>query len=133
MNENFKIGIIGLGYVGLPLAIEFTNAQYNVTGIDIDESKVDLINSGKKTGELLWRMPIDEKYMKMINSKVADIKNIGGRYGGAITAAAFLAHFTKDEKWAHLDIAGTAWEVGPDKGSTGRPVKLLTDFVISNK
>ena len=52
---------------------------------------------------------------------------------GAITAAAFLANFTKGEKWAHLDIAGTAWEIGQDKGSTGRPVKLLTDFVMTNK
>ena len=58
---------------------------------------------------------------------------IAAIYGGAITAAAFLANFTKDEKWAHLDIAGTAWDSGINKGSTGRPVKLLTDFVMTNK
>ena len=68
-----------------------------------------------------------------IRDSFADIQNIGGRYGGAITAAAFLAKFTDDIKWAHLDIAGTAWEVGKDKGSTGRPVSLLTDFILSNQ
>jgi len=72
-------------------------------------------------------------YFDELKTNFADIQNIGGRYGGAITAAAFLANFTKDEKWAHLDIAGTAWDSGNDKGSTGRPVKLLTDFVMTNK
>ena len=69
---------------------------------------------------------------KELKTNFADIQNIGGRYGGAITAAAFLAKFTDGIKWAHLDIAGTAWEVGKNKGSTGRPVSLLIDFVLSN-
>ena len=67
-----------------------------------------LIKSGEKTGELLWRMPIGDKYMEMIKSKVADIKNVGGRYAGAITAAEFIHAFVEDTPWAHIDIAGTS-------------------------
>ncbi len=89
--------------------------------------------SAEKTGDRVWQLPLYDDYFEELKTNFADIQNIGGRYGGAITAAAFLANFTKDEKWAHLDIAGTAWETGNNKGSTGRPVKLLTDFVTSNK
>jgi leucyl aminopeptidase len=67
-----------------------------------------LIKSGEETGELLWRMPIGDKYMEMIKSKVADIKNVGGRYAGAITAAEFIHAFVEDTPWAHIDIAGTS-------------------------
>ena len=89
--------------------------------------------SAEITGDRVWELPLYNDYFDELKTNFADIQNIGGRYGGAITAAAFLANFTKDEKWAHLDIAGTAWEIGPDKGSTGRPVKLLADFVMANK
>jgi len=89
--------------------------------------------SADKTGDRVWELPLYSDYFDELKTNFADIQNIGGRYGGAITAAAFLANFTKDEKWAHLDIAGTAWDSGNDKGSTGRPVKLLTDFVMTNK
>ena len=89
--------------------------------------------SADNTGDRVWELPLYQDYFDEIKTNFADIQNIGGRYGGAITAAAFLATFTKDQKWAHLDIAGTAWEIGQDKGSTGRPVKLLTDFVMTNK
>ena len=89
--------------------------------------------SADRTGDRVWQLPLYNDYFEELKTNFADIQNIGGRYGGAITAAAFLANFTNDEKWAHLDIAGTAWETGNDKGSTGRPVKLLTDFVTSNK
>ena len=89
--------------------------------------------SANKTGDRVWELPLYSDYFDELKTNFADIQNIGGRYGGAITAAAFLANFTKDEKWAHLDIAGTAWDSGNDKGSTGRPVKLLTDFVMTNK
>ena len=89
--------------------------------------------SADATGDRVWQLPLYKDYFDELKTNFADIQNIGGRYGGAITAAAFLANFTKDEKWAHLDIAGTAWESGQDKGSTGRPVKLLTDFVMTNK
>ena len=88
--------------------------------------------SGDKTGDRVWQLPLYDDYFDELKTNFADIQNIGGRYGGAITAAAFLAKFTQDIKWAHLDIAGTAWEVGPGKGSTGRPVDLLIDFIRSN-
>ena len=89
--------------------------------------------SADNTGDRVWELPLYSDYFDELKTNFADIQNIGGRYGGAITAAAFLANFTTDEKWAHLDIAGTAWDSGVDKGSTGRPVKLLTDFVMTNK
>ena len=93
----------------------------------------DLIKkSADKTGDRVWQLPLYDDYFKELKTNFADIQNIGGRYGGAITAAAFLAKFTDDVKWAHLDIAGTAWEVGENKGSTGRPVSLLINFVLSN-
>ncbi|MDC0985038.1 leucyl aminopeptidase [Gammaproteobacteria bacterium] len=90
-------------------------------------------SSADNTGDRVWELPLYHDYFDELKTNFADIQNIGGRYGGAITAAAFLANFTKGEKWAHLDIAGTAWDSGNDKGSTGRPVKLLTDFVMTNK
>ena len=88
--------------------------------------------SSDKTGDRVWRLPLYDDYFDEIKTNFADIQNIGGRYGGAITAAAFLAKFTENLEWAHLDIAGTAWDEGENKGSTGRPVNLLIDFVRSN-
>ena len=78
-----------------------------------------------------WRMPLDEEYAEGLKSNFADMGNVGGRAGGAITAALFLKKFTAKYRWAHLDIAGTAWKSGAAKGSTGRPVALLTHFVLS--
>jgi leucyl aminopeptidase len=78
-----------------------------------------------------WRMPLDEEYDAGLKSNFADMANIGGRPGGAITAAMFLKRFTAKYPWAHLDIAGTAWKSGAAKGSTGRPVSLLTHFVLA--
>ena len=99
-----------------------------------DQKLADLIKkSGDRTGDRVWQLPLYEDYFEELKTNFADIQNIGGRYGGAITAAAFLAKFTEDIKWALLDIAGTAWDVGKDKGSTGRPVNLLTDFILSNQ
>ena len=89
--------------------------------------------SADKTGDRVWQLPLYDDYFKELKTNFADIQNIGGRYGGAITAAAFLAKFTEGVNWAHLDIAGTAWEVGENKGSTGRPVSLLIDFILSNQ
>jgi leucyl aminopeptidase len=79
-----------------------------------------------------WRMPLDEEYDEALKSNFADMGNVGGRPGGAITAAMFLRRFTGRYPWAHLDIAGTAWRSGAKKGSTGRPVGLLTHFVLSH-
>ena len=78
-----------------------------------------------------WRMPLDEEYDEALKSNFADMGNVGGRAGGAITAAMFLRRFTAKYPWAHLDIAGTAWRSGAGKGSTGRPVGLLTHFVLA--
>ncbi len=78
-----------------------------------------------------WRMPLDEEYDDALKSNFADMGNVGGRAGGAITAAMFLRRFTAKYPWAHLDIAGTAWKSGAAKGATGRPVGLLTHFVLS--
>ncbi len=79
-----------------------------------------------------WRMPLDEEYDEALKSNFADMGNVGGRAGGAITAAMFLKRFTAKYPWAHLDIAGTAWKSGAAKGSTGRPVPLLTHFVLAH-
>jgi leucyl aminopeptidase len=91
----------------------------------------ELLNAGKYTYDRAWHMPLWEEYQRQLDSNFADMANIGGREGGAITAASFLARFTKNYKWAHLDIAGTAWKGGKEKGGTGRPVPLLTQFLIN--
>ncbi len=78
-----------------------------------------------------WRMPLDEEYDEALKSNFADMGNVGPRAGGAITAAMFLRRYTRKYRWAHLDIAGTAWKSGPAKGATGRPVGLLTHFVLA--
>ncbi len=79
-----------------------------------------------------WRMPLDEEYDEALKSNFADMGNVGGRPGGAITAAMFLRRFTGKYPWAHLDVAGTAWKSGLAKGATGRPVGLLTHFVLAH-
>ncbi|MFC0322088.1 leucyl aminopeptidase [Gallibacterium melopsittaci] len=78
-----------------------------------------------------WRLPMNEEYNELLKSNFADLANVGGRWGGAITAACFLANFTKKYNWAHLDIAGTAWQQGANKGATGRPVSLLVQFLLN--
>ena len=79
----------------------------------------------------VWHMPLWDDYQEQLKSNFADFANIGGRPAGAVTAACFLARFTKKFKWAHLDIAGTAWKSGREKGATGRPVPLLTQFLVN--
>ncbi len=90
----------------------------------------ELIKAGKTANDTAWRMPIEESYQEQLKSNFADIANIGGPPGGSITAACFLERFTRKYAWAHLDIAGTAWKSGAAKGATGRPVPLLTNFLI---
>jgi len=90
----------------------------------------DLLNAGKSSGDRAWELPLWEEYSEQIKSPFADLANVGGREGGAITAAAFLSHFTRKFHWAHLDIAGSAWRSGDKKGSTGRPVALLTQYLL---
>jgi leucyl aminopeptidase len=91
-----------------------------------------LLEAGRAGLDPAWRMPMDEEYDEGLKSHFADMANIAGRAGGAITAAMFLKRFTAGKyPWAHLDVAGTAWKSGAAKGATGRPVALLTHFVLS--
>jgi leucyl aminopeptidase len=91
----------------------------------------ELLQAGQRADDRAWRMPIGEEYGDMLKSNFADFANVAGREGGAITAACFLAKFTDGIKWAHLDIAGTAYLTGANKGSTGRPVPLLVDYLLN--
>ncbi|NOT16599.1 MAG: leucyl aminopeptidase [Sulfuriferula sp.] len=95
-----------------------------------DELAAEITAAGTTSHDRAWRMPLWDDYQAQLDSNFADMGNIGGRAGGSITAACFLARFTKKYNWAHLDIAGTAWKSGKDKGSTGRPVPLLTHFLL---
>ena len=96
-----------------------------------DEDLVhELVDAGVRADDKAWHMPLTEEYAEQLKSNFADFANVGGREGGAITAAAFLSKFTKGLKWAHLDVAGTAYQGGAQKGSTGRPTPLLADFLI---
>jgi leucyl aminopeptidase len=90
-----------------------------------------LQQAGREALDPCWRMPLDEEYDEALKTNFADMANVGPRPGGAITAAMFLKRFTGKYRWAHLDVAGTAWKSGAAKGSTGRPVPLLTHFVLS--
>jgi leucyl aminopeptidase len=91
----------------------------------------ELLNAGKYTYDRAWQLPLWDEYQKQLDSNFADMANIGGREAGAIIGGSFLARYTKEYKWAHLDIAGTAWKTGKEKGATGRPVPLLTQFLIN--
>jgi leucyl aminopeptidase len=86
--------------------------------------------AGDAAYDRVWHMPLLDDYQDQLKSNFADFANIGGRPAGAVTAACFLARFTRKYKWAHLDIAGTAWKSGREKGATGRPVPLLTQFLV---
>jgi len=89
----------------------------------------ELVESGARTDDRAWQLPLTEDYAEQLRSNFADMANIGGREGGAITAAAFLGKFTQGMKWAHMDIAGTAWHGGAAKGASGRPISLVADFL----
>jgi len=89
----------------------------------------ELLKAGRQSTDTCWRMPVEDAYQEGLKSNFADMANVGGREGGAITAACFLARFTKSFRWAHLDIAGTAWRGGGAKGASARPVPLLVEFL----
>jgi leucyl aminopeptidase len=89
-----------------------------------------LLSAGKACDDTAWRMPIEDSYQEQLKSNFADMANIGGPPAGSITAACFLERYTRKYAWAHLDIAGTAWKSGAAKGATGRPVPLLTTYLI---
>ncbi|MBX3619188.1 MAG: leucyl aminopeptidase [Rhizobacter sp.] len=96
-----------------------------------DALAADLLAASQAALDPAWRMPLDDEYAEGLKSNFADMGNVGPREGGAITAAMFLKKFTGKYRWAHLDVAGTAWKSGAAKGATGRPVPLLTHFVLS--
>jgi leucyl aminopeptidase len=96
-----------------------------------DELADDLLAAGQRSRDRAWRLPLWDEYQKQIDSPFADMQNVGGRGAGSITAGCFLARFTKDYRWAHLDVAGTAWSSGAKKSASGRPVALLTEYIVT--
>jgi len=90
----------------------------------------ELIAAGEATLDRAWRLPLWDDYQSQLDTGYADIANIGGKYAGAITAGCFLARFTEGFRWAHLDIAGTAWDEGRKGSATGRPVPLLVQYLL---
>ena len=111
--------VIALGHVATGLFANDDTLAREVTG------------AGETAYDRVWHLPLWDDYQEQLKSNFADFANIGGRPAGAVTAACFLARFTKKFKWAHLDIAGTAWKSGREKGATGRPVALLTQFLAN--
>ncbi len=106
---------------------------HHATGLlaNNDEIADELLKAGMSAEDKAWRMPLWDEYQPLLDSNFADMQNIGGRAAGTITAACFLSRFAKKMKWAHLDIAGTAWVSGKNKGATGRPVPLLTQYILN--
>jgi leucyl aminopeptidase len=102
--------------------------QSAVMGND-DALARELVEAGQRTDDWAWQLPLTEDYAEQLRSNFADMANVAGRDGGAITAAAFLGKFTNGLRWAHLDIAGTAWTSGKEKGASGRPLSLVADFL----
>jgi len=112
-------------------AVIIALGKHNTGVMTNDQSLADdLISSADSAVDGLWQLPISDEYDEQLKSNFADMANIGGREAGTVTAACFLARFTKDYRWAHLDIAGTAWISGAKKGATGRPVPLLTQYIL---
>ena len=107
----------------------------HVSGLISNDDKLAaaLTEAGQRTADPCWRLPLGEDYSDQLRSNFADLANIGGREAGAITAGAFLAKFADGLRWAHLDIAGTAYLTGSAKGSTGRPVSLLVDYCLNHR
>jgi len=95
-----------------------------------DSLAQELLAAGTESWDRAWHLPLWEDYQEQLKSNFADFANIGGRAAGSITAACFLSRFAHKFEWGHLDIAGTAWKSGKEKGSTGRPVPLLTTFLM---
>lgn len=96
-----------------------------------DDFAQELLAAGQEAQDRAWHMPLWDDYQPQLDSNFADIANIGGPEAGSVTAACFLSRFTKDQRWAHLDIAGAAWDGGGAKGATGRPVALLSHYLLS--
>lgn len=97
-----------------------------------DELADALLAAGDVAGDRAWRMPVWDEYQEQLKSPFADVANIGGRFAGAVTAACFLKRFADGYRWAHLDVAGTAWKNGGQKGATGRPVGMLMQYLLDS-
>jgi leucyl aminopeptidase len=102
------------------------------SGLFANDQKLadELLAAADDAWDRIWQLPLWEDYQEGLRTNFADMANVGGRAGGAITAACFLARFTRKLRWAHLDVAGTAWKSGREKGSTARPVPLLVRFTL---
>jgi leucyl aminopeptidase len=109
--------------------IALGNHAAGLLGNDDDLSR-QLLAAGDYAGDRAWQLPLWDDYQPQLDSNFADMANVGGREAGTITAACFLSRFAKEYRWAHLDIAGVAWKQGKEKGATGRPVPLLTQFLL---
>jgi leucyl aminopeptidase len=105
----------------------------HISGLFSNHQKLadQILKAGDMSCDKAWQFPMGEDYQKQLESNFADIANIGGPSAGSITAACFLSRFTEKYHWAHLDIAGTAWNKGGQKGSTGRPVPLLCQYLLN--
>ncbi len=107
---------------------------HHATGLmsNDDELAAQLTEAGQAIADRAWRLPIWEDYQSQLDSPFADMKNVGGMPAGVLTAGCFLARFAEERRWAHLDIAGSAWKWGGQDGATGRPVGLLTQFLLDH-
>lgn len=129
--ERFKPKVvIDIATLTGAIIISLGNVASGLFGND-DELIQQLQQAGNATSDRVWPMPLWNDYQEQINSNIADMMNIGLGGGKSITAACFLARFTKNYKWAHLDVAGTAWNSGKDKLATGRPVPLLVEYLLN--
>ncbi len=106
---------------------------HHTSGLMANNQKLadELIEAGNQADDKAWQLPLGDEYQKQLKSNFADIANIGGPAAGSITAGCFLSRFTEEYTWAHLDIAGTAWQSGHNKGATGRPVPLLVNYLLN--
>ena len=105
---------------------------HHATGLISNDDQLadDLVAAGNSVVDRAWRLPLWEEYQSQLDSPFADMKNIGGMPGGVLTASCFLSRFAEDQRWAHLDVAGSAWKWGSDEGASGRPVGLLTQYLL---
>ncbi|MBR7070145.1 MAG: leucyl aminopeptidase [Oxalobacter sp.] len=117
--------IIALGHINSGLFTRMDDAH--------DALAEALSTAAKHVDDPIWRLPIEDAYQSQLDSNFADMANVGGRPAGSITAACFLERFTRQYVWAHLDVAGTAWKSGSDKGATGRPVPLLCQWLLERQ
>ncbi|ALM53701.1 leucyl aminopeptidase [Halomonas huangheensis] len=108
---------------------------HHATGLmsNDDDLALDLLDAGEDAWDRVWHLPLWDEYQEQLDSNFADLANIGGRPAGTITAGCFLSRFASEYPWAHLDIAGTAWNSGSNKGATGRPVGLLTRYLLDRE